>query len=481
MVELLTYLFLAILSAYLIIAIFSFTESSTPAGFFTVPDNTRMRFSAIFGGVTLGTGFAYQSTSGTTFGFGAFVSPAGVLLGFWALSRLEKLISLSEEPKGGKIPSSKKLNYASYFDRNFKFSKIIIVFNIVRVIVFTALIAFELWVSAQYISAIFNLHNTHYDVFFIALILGGIATIYTVIGGFPAALKTDIIQGISVIVLLLLLGYFSLAGIGKSESNGVFKIFLNSTPQLSLTSLIGMVAVFLTAFSTQLYSIINSVSSRTRTSLENVKNFWISGVCQSLLISIIVIIGLSFTINGSDGLDSFVRKLTQTQSLSNMFLSAIILFGFTSIIFTTIDTAIVAICQLTGDSFGFDPNSEKDEIWPRIFCGLIGLVATPLALGLLYLQTGILQTLFTILTPLGAIATYIASCIFLNLTKGSSKSDSNLDFLALAFIVIITIFSSINLINEKGALTPILTVIAFAPAIVVFARGLFLRRRMTIS
>ncbi|MBB4302840.1 Na+/proline symporter [Rhodobium orientis] len=473
MIEQLTYFFLAVLSTYFLIAIFSYSSTISPAGFFAVKNRTRALFSIIFGGVTLGTGFAYQTTSGATFGLGAFVSPLGVLAGYFALGSLEKFISRFADSAGGPKDEHRQLNFSRFFDRSFNFSKIIIFYNIARVVVFVALIAFELWMSATYLAAVFGLGSRGYDMYFIALLLGGLAIAYTSIGGFPAALKTDIFQGVSIIILLIILFYFGVESYSPQDSTGILGSVYSLTPSLSWTSAAGLAAIFLTALSTQLYNIINSVSTRTRQSSENSLTFWISGLCQAILISLIVFLGLIFSSGGNVGMDGFFREILDGNELYRIIVGAIVLIGLTSIVFTTIDSAIVALSQLTGDIIGLDSSSDKPAIWPRVLCVAIGFISTPLALALLYLKTGVIETLFTILTPLGATATYLSASIFFNLSRGKVKGSGLYDIFAMTYIVLIFVLSSHDLIGKDGSGAPVFTILAFVPAVIVLLIGLF--------
>ena len=459
---------------YFAIAFFSYFETKSPKGFFNVASQSKMRITAVFGGVTLGTGFAYFTTTGATLGLGALAGPAGVFLGYKLLADLEGRLT-SIRSSGGDAVSLNYRNFASFFSYNSHFTKINRFYNLIRLTVFVGLIAFEIWLSSKYISAVFGFGAEGALVYASAVTLGLMAIGYTVIGGYPAALKTDYFQALMVLLLILYLLISGYLGLDASDGSSKIGILFHATPPLSWSWLFGTSAVLLTAMATQFYNVINTSSSRARTSDENSGNFWVVGIRQSAVILAIVFIGILFSPQSTDqNLVEFLGKQASGNTVFDSVFAAFILISLTSIIFTTVDSAIVSLSQVAGDIVGEDCDSTDDKMWPRVFCALIGLVAMPLALFLIHANVPIMNVVFAILTPLGALASYLVASIYVALKNNSYASRIDRDIASLFFIVFVSVFQLTNTFALPNEYVPIYTIVSFIPAALTVFYGLTL-------
>ncbi|EDM30727.1 hypothetical protein RTM1035_05868 [Roseovarius sp. TM1035] len=405
-------------------------------------------------------------------GLGALAGPLGVLVGFALLAKLEGVISLYKD-NSGVAPR----NYANFLSNTSHFTKISFVFNLVRLLVFMCLIAFEIWLSSKYLSAIFGFGPDGALVYASATILGCMAIGYSVIGGFPAALKTDYVQAFTVLLLILFLLFAGFSQPGLQQSQTSIATLLESTPATTLPWLLATLAVFATAVATQFYNIINTSASRNRSSEENNSSFLVVGFLQATVIFLILIIGVVFSSNqGGQDLVAFFGQQASGTSMLDGVLAALILIGLTSIIFTTVDSAIVSLAQLSGDLLGLDCDSAEDAIWPRLLSGLIGFFTIPFTIWLVYMNFPIMDVVFVILTPLGAMAAYLAASIFVAVKKRKQKSNLWADISCAFFVIAVSASQLANLFELPEGYLGAYTLVSFVPAVLILAYGLFIKK-----
>lgn len=472
--ELLILIIISIFLFYTGWSLASFKEASSPNGFFKCKDQTRSIFSITFGGVTLGTGFAYTSDLGAQLGLWAFVTGLGIFTGYLLLSLAERKIAQ------GKINYITE-NFAKTFENSNSWS-IISLYNVFRVLVFSGLISFEIWLSTIYIGSIFGVESSSPIILGLAMALGLFAFCYTAIGGLPAALKTDIVQGISVIILLVMLSLIGFSSLSGSDF-GVFDTLYEATPALDFTTGILLAGTFIGALATQFYGIVNFTAPRRRSAAENSKSFLISGFAQTFIIFLIIFIGLTFTQNDDlKSIQEFFINQSELDSFIKTLILSIGLIGLTSILFTTIDTLIVALTQTTASVLKFDTDEKEIRIWPRIIASIYSVVIIPASLFLIMNDYNLIGYILTILSPLACISSFFISKIFLDPSFFENVHEKKIyDYRGDVFWV--ALFSiSILLIGVLGPfifsfdIAPMLSIAALLPSISVIVFSMFRSR-----
>jgi Na+/proline symporter len=324
---------------YFFYAVSKYKEIKSPNDFFHDKNMKKNIISLLVANITIGTGFAYLIQGGYQNGVLFLFAPVGVLLGYFGLRYF--ISKLPNECKNEKN-LIENINYLIESQTGCKsnFKKTL---TLSLSIVFCLLLAYEIFVSSQIMAAaIFKTTDVSLQIS-LSLIIGAIALLYTIIGGYRGVIRSDSLQFIFIIVCTVAIFYY----VGEDRQISLTKNFISQIKINDLTIIVNCLMAFLFAFLTQFYSLINMGAISHYEEIDKQKNLLkTSGILTTLFLTIIVVMGITFPVS-NNGNPDFVQFLA---SKNNNVFSILLICGFSSIVFSTIDTLILTITMFYYDN-----------------------------------------------------------------------------------------------------------------------------------
>jgi Na+/proline symporter len=342
---------------FVFVGSYNFWQVKSPFDFFHTPHAGTTKnllyliVSLTAANVSLGTGFAYYFDGVYRNGILFILIPLSVLLGYIWLDAFLK--GLPAEISQGKniIDSlndriSLDLGKPSYFKN---------VLSYTLVTVFCLILSFEIFASSSIISSVIYNDADVFNQIKISIIIISTVLIYTTLGGIKGVVRSDIFQLIFLLIAIVGLILFLM----RQES---------TTIQLSLQSIIKLndiniwIAVTTSAvlaIATQFYSLIN-LGIITHLDQSNRSKLLIWGGLSSTIVFLLIFI-VAMLNNVDSNVQPLMSFLNSISANKSKVLSCLLIVGFLSIVFSTIDTVIITLGMFTHDNIE-NKNSKSKEV-----------------------------------------------------------------------------------------------------------------------
>jgi Na+/proline symporter len=349
----------------------------TANDFFHTKDVTGGLVTLLLGNLTLGTGLVYNSTLASEQGILSLTVPLGVIAGYWLLYRViqhlglgfgQGLLTALKPPRGG----------GSWFAT---------LFVAIMLLTYILLIGFEVFVSAELLSALVAAQDPKSFSAPIAAILLLIALGYTTVGGLRGVIYTDYVQLAAVVIMLILIFVCALSPISFGISETQYKrpeSFTFLPRDLGASVLTLTAAAFLTAVTTQFYNVMN-IKIGTNYNLRE-KRFVYLGAGYTVAACIVAFIGTGivipdFGVDSSKPIYSLLVSLASVERFANGTAVFFLVFGMVAVLLSTLDTALLSMAQTFFDDVwklnSFD-NSSKALLararWSVVILGVATFV-----------------------------------------------------------------------------------------------------------
>lgn len=347
------YIFLGVGLAFLLYAIHSSKRIDCVATYFHRGGNTNWFLSLSAANVTLGTGVIYYLTSAGRFGWLMLISPIMVLVGYYALARLLESRKIEKREDCGNFIKWAEL---SINEKRNKSENISILPTISIVTTFLLILAYEIYASSTIVSLMLFDNPNQQSEIYVAIIISFMTISYTLWGGIVAVLKTDKIQIIGVVAVILLMGYSLVMQSGNPSSNLSLPEFT-----FSIEHFWPLLTIAIGGFATQFYSILNWGAISNLEGSNPSSTLRKAGWLTAILLSIIVICGLAA---GNESASVSFQEIVVNYYLHidpSPILSAILIAGLVCIIFSTVDSLAIQITMFSYDNILKKNSRDKSQ------------------------------------------------------------------------------------------------------------------------
>jgi Na+/proline symporter len=426
------------LALYILISLWGRKGQLSVSGFFHDAGKPWMAIVSLTAcNVTLGTGIAYILTQANSTGWLVLLTPLGITVGYFAIAEYYKRLAFQVTIAR---PNLYYLLATTNEDGSVRPSFFQKFFTWFIAVTYFLLIAFELSVGSAFLGSTLLAKPSPEINVGIATLVFGVVIAYTSISGVRAAVQTDVVQ-IVFIVLFIAIIPFLLLEYGKYEPGSIkhAPISLNT----SLTSLLAI----LTAIATQFYNIVNPQIVMNHRPADQVSILRWAGVYSGLMYVAIACIGLMTP--SKEGLESAIRAFLYSPESSGYLgiLMAMALFtGMLAVLLSTLDNLAISIAQLVYDMLP----SRRNELIPsdgdstqrlRVVYVITGILVIPLSVYFYYSFTSTFFLLLTILFAVMTLSPPLFVSIFLKSRGRTSILDNKAASIALlAFTALAWLF-----------------------------------------
>jgi Na+/proline symporter len=382
--------------------------------FYKIPDNKRkLTISLIAANLTLGTGLVYLAQGGFSNGILFLLVPVSLWIGYFLLSKFIEYINFNSESNFFEFIDDKISNNQtkSIFKKAITF---------VLLITFILVLSYEIFASSTILSPlIFNSNELFYQII-ISFFIIVVALIYTIISGMKGVIMNDIFQ---IILIILALSFLIFGNQSITFENAV----TNIQSKITLSSPIIWFTVILAsinAISTQFYSILNHGIITNAYATDRNSILRKTGIYSGLLISLFILFGLMLP--GDNSIINFTTLLINSYGKIAL---VIIILGFLSIIYSTLDSLLIIISmffyknilnkEITSDNNKKDINNVRAIIsFSFIFIFILLAFFYYYTSDLFYLLLGIGSGI-SVVVPLILLAGYLFKINKITLLKNS--------------------------------------------------------------
>ncbi|MDP8255588.1 MAG: hypothetical protein P9M14_07565 [Candidatus Alcyoniella australis] len=378
--------------------------------FFHNPSPKKNAFSLTIANITLGSGVVYLVLGAETNGILMLLAPAAILAGYLFLSKSSKsLESCDLEPGEDLLHAAQR-----HLDRLNPNDPVPLAkyFSIFLMVVYALGLSYELLASPMVMMPFLTTSPGTFAAISISFFLLLTALLTVVFGGVSGVLRTDIVQMISAIILILIV----LAAIcpqgGYQETASIDSILIFTT-----SSFVAVLMVCVAAISTQYYSLINLAVGSHLESNKRARTFRVVGVSVAIITGFFIFASLITQAHGENLLEmtaNMFSPIGQSKGFFPVILGFSIAFGLSSIICSTADSTIIAITQFwyfnvsRGDS-GREPDQQRSLKNIRLWMAASSIVG----FGLLSILYSFRQDLFTLLLFIASGVPAFAPAIWL--------------------------------------------------------------------
>lgn len=349
-----TFIFVSVIFAFF--ALWSGSHITSPVSYFQNKKLPLNVVSLAISNSTVGAGIIYPLTLGHNYGYIMLVMPLAILIGYWLLAKTlhnnDAIGFLSKKNIFWFVQEQTKRIDGKYGTSMLP--------TISLLIVFVLLLALEIFTASKLLAPIMFGSNETMNVVFVSFVIFLLALFYTVWGGIITVLRTDVIQGIAAVFLFAMILYVAV-NYGEIPNN-----YVNSTTGFSGDVSLAIIVVFLSAVATQFYNILNIAAvSRVESKKRGQLLIW-TGFLLLASNAVLIISGASMAsistqnvtgdiINGF-GLDN------QVIETGKIFIAFILVFGISSLVYSTVDSLIITAAMLFYDNIShLDSSSSSDN------------------------------------------------------------------------------------------------------------------------
>lgn len=400
--------FYLIAFAFLLIGGWGFWKIKSPFGFFHIAHADKNRtaiyliISLTVANISLGTGFAYFLGAIGQTGVLFILIPISVLAGYLLLNRfLNYIPSELFEHKNLISSINDKISVATGEKSRFK-----LFLSLTLIATFSLVLSFEIFASSGIISAIISSKPDLFQSVKISIVILIIVLVYTTLSGLRGVVRSDIIQFVFTIAALVGTIYY----LGENVSGTIALKIEQSIRATTPVKIISLINASILAIATQFYSLIN-MGIISHLVPQKRKALLIGGGLLTFT-CMILIFGIGILNYNPAAADPFANFLISLSLQKNVILAWIIIIGFVSILFSTIDTIIITIAMFNYENFsGKDSRSSQSsklEIANIRVNILLFFIVSMVVLGLFYyLNPSLYNLLLGLGTPIALLSPLI--------------------------------------------------------------------------
>lgn len=454
---------------FLAISAIAATRIQSPKDFFQNKSSAKNAISLAIANITLAAGILYPWSLGAQYGITALVMPVSILFGYILLVRMTTLhgaIILRDYNVFRYLNSS--FNGPPWIGNLPTFSLCLI---------FIILLALEIFKTSEILVPVFFLEGGVIHKSLISSVIFATTLLYTVWGGIRVVFRTDIIQSIIVLALIIVIIIMAPTSSQVIDRNPV---------QWGHQEYLILFVAILSAIATQFYNVLN-IATVARVSPEDRKRTLLWAACLLAAVNAIFIyMGASTSVSPAELLSVSAISLI-TNTLFATAASAIVAVGLGSIIFATVDSLIIAIANLTYDNvLGLDSQSGEKNLAQvkkiRLYILLAFTFVFVFLLLFYYLTPEVVPALFAI-TSGGVV---YAPFVYLSMTLARmSRDQSAPSFSSFEHLIYFAIFLGAIIVNIYGMSIPqdisYYVFIAAATLSSAFSGILFFRNRQSAA
>jgi Na+/proline symporter len=394
---------------YVVIAIIISREIRSPNAFFHRSKKSDNIISLLVANITLGTGMVYLITGGQNHGLLMLLVPLATFLGYVLLAHTFSKIQVIIKPGQNIIATVQEHLDQIYPTAPVPYAKSV---TFCLVIIYTLVLGYELVASPRIIAPFVTANPGPYAEPLIAGFLF-LAALFTVMfGGIRGIFRTDWLQLVAIIIVVILLVWITASGTtGSSSAIG------SSILKKDLKTLIAIAMACLSAVCTQFYSLLNMATASHLEANNRPTVFRVVGFLTFIILLVLVSCGLVAQSKGQDLTALIIQgynTIGQSHGVHALFISIFVAFGLTSIICSTADSLMIAITQVVYDNFLKRNSFEETED-----LGLIRGIRVSILLTFLFAFIGLLviflfrMNLFYLLLTMAAPVTVFAPLCWL--------------------------------------------------------------------
>jgi len=334
--------FLLTIIIFLVIAIWGYRRIKSPFDYFHNKEVSSNVISLTAANITIGSGLVYLITGGFQYGYLMLAIPIMTGAGYYLLAYFVQKVVSFDVINGVNFLKGIDDKIAELTGKRSRFGLAV---SICLIFVFTLFLGFEIFASSSILTPILLDSPDSSSMIVVSSIVFAVALVYALMSGIKGVFRTDKIQLIAIIVFL----GFNCWAIGKHniESLGMNIIGGDSQPPITIVLVMTIISACLAAIATQFYSIINWTSiSHVDLDHQSKMLKW-TGLFTAAVLGIIVFSGIMLPrLEGIDPIGqlmSIFSEYSQSGSIAINLLVAVIIVGFLSIIFSTVDSIIISV------------------------------------------------------------------------------------------------------------------------------------------
>ena len=292
--------------------------------------------------ITLGTGVIYILVSISNLGALFLIAPIMLFLGYISLSEFYKRY-VNDQLCNDDIISDISQEIDTEFVRKKYFGA---TFSLILIFSYILILCYEIFVSSHFLALMmFKTPTTIHEVFAGSSVFF-VALLYTLWGGYKGVQTTDVAQFVFVIILLFVGSVSFYYTAPDTQSHTPERLL----PSLSFEIIFAVISVGITAFATQYYSIMTICATTQQERSANKRKLLRKIGLFSFIILISIVIG-SLVVSYFKGnpYDLLIRNMTDIlygTTIKDYVVSSVLMLGFASIIFSTVDTLLLSLGQM---------------------------------------------------------------------------------------------------------------------------------------
>jgi len=350
----------ASLAVYIVVSIRDARRVTTTAGFFHDAGRPwRAIISLTAFSITLGTGLVYVLAQARTTGWLIFLTPAGVLLGYWAIARFYRSLAYKADARAPNIFYLLAARDASGAYTLSAFGRF---FGLFMALTYVLVLGFELKVGSEIIVDSLLAEPTPAAHIGFALLIYLVVVAYTALGGLRAAVSTDVFQIGFIVLFLGALCWLLMSAEPASVAASTQAAATDGTLAASSAALALIMAV-----TTQFYSIVNVNMGSGYDPQKQYQIFWWVGIASGAVYAGVALLGLY--LGAPEGLSRLIQAFVGSGAtdLLSVLIVASLFAGMLAVLMSTLDNMTISVTQIVSENlFSLNPfkkpaNSIADE------------------------------------------------------------------------------------------------------------------------
>ena len=405
--------FLFSVLAFYLISVFWGGKPTNIKQFFHDKNVSLNVFSLAAGNLALGQGIVFVLLGTQNFGVVYLLLPGMLFLGQFVV--YPKLISRVGEDlyARGTVLSglSDKLDAAASKPVHFQWFTTSYV-----ILTYLFCLCYEILVSTNLLALVMFPNPTLTGKIVIAFMLLAFTLSYAVTGGYRTVQRTDLMQVLFALVLIVGILTFLVTNVPASPPVSTSALIPTSAPVW-----VAFLTMFLTPFTAQIYGILNhSFASHQDNIGDRKKLFHAAGLLVFVVYIVLAGAALYYNHNKGDAkaaLETWLSTSVKGSGMANSWLVAIAAIGLGAMIMSTVDTMMIAITQsgfevFKGNSKSEDPTNQQLKIIRMAMLGIFVPVFVVMAWWW-YAALDAFSLVFAVASPCEALAPMIVCLIFL--------------------------------------------------------------------
>jgi len=400
----------------------------------------------VLGSLTLGTGLLYISELAVKNPFFAILAPFSVFIGYGILALYTNLLKKYFDSNNRCHSYLDFIRNTTNETNNRATVRVINAYVIMQAIVYLLLCAFELYASSQLYIALTTPETgeTWVTPLGVAFTLLAVAIFYTWSGGIRAAIGTDLVQAVfivlSIIALLIVLLLFP-SSVELHQQAITPDAAKNSLTFFELVMI--AFSVIVNAVMTQFYSALNVSISTNYDASVKVKVFLKSGGFIAVSLLLFAVIGIIsapyYQSNMGNTISTILNSLSNAGGIFVVF-SVLVVAGFVALQLSTLDGTIVVVQQALWELYNpgitfIETTSTQNVFLARIGTLVIGIFIFFLTYLFYQADVAFIPLALTVVWPLTISAPIFAISAYYSARHGASIVSSQNVQVVMAILV----------------------------------------------